>query len=59
MARRMRLHSDDARFLRDLFYDLMARVYELEKAVGELQKKEDLVIATSPEVEIVEGARDY
>lgn len=42
MARRKvrRLHSDDARFLRSMFVDVMERVFMLEVAVGELQRGE-------------------
>lgn len=45
MKKKKRLHSDDARLLRDMFYDLMARIVSIEEALGDLQSR---VIPQSP-----------
>lgn len=34
-----RLHSEDARFLRNMFYDLIERMNELEFHMGEIQRR--------------------
>lgn len=36
--RSRRMHSEDARFLREMFMMLTQRIFELEVAVGELQR---------------------
>lgn len=41
MTKRSRLHSPDARLLRDLFMQIMERVIELEYQVGAIQKALD------------------
>lgn len=48
-----RLHSEDAKFLRQMFVDALARILELEYAVGDLQAR--LPIREEIPAEVLEG----
>lgn len=55
MKKLKRLHSEDARFLRTMLYDILRRLDEVESAVGHLQVivQPDKVVAI-PEPEATE-----